>query len=121
MNSPPETLPSPYRYDDRDTLRLIVSGVNFVDIANLVFTRIRQYSRASMVVTLKLLETIALVATCTQRDEDRAVLRQQAIMVKGGSQAGLPDEADRKQVEAYYGAAMQALEATVRPTRASRS
>jgi uncharacterized membrane protein len=111
-------LPSPYRYDDRNTLRLIVPGVNFVDIANLVFTRIRQYSRASIMVTLKLLETIAIVAPRTQREADRSVLHQQAIMIKRGSQAGLPDEADRKQVEAYYCIAMQTLEAAMRSTPA---
>ena len=104
-------LPSPYRYDEHHALRVIAPQLTFADIANLVFTRIRQYSRSSIMVTLTLLETIAVIAAYVQRDEDRLALLQQAAMIERGSQEGLPEAQDRQQVEACYRAALRALEA----------
>jgi uncharacterized membrane protein len=103
-------LPSPYRYDAHDTLRVITPSVSFAEIADQILTRIRQYSRSSIMVTLKLLETIAIIAPYTRREADRSVLLRQAIMIERGSHEGLPEEWDRQQVTECYRATVQALE-----------
>jgi uncharacterized membrane protein len=61
-------------------------------------------------VTLKLLETIAIIAPYTRREADRSVLLRQAIMIERGSHEGLPEEWDRQQVTECYRATVQALE-----------
>jgi uncharacterized membrane protein len=108
-------LPSPYRYDDHNTLRLITPTVTFVEIANLIFTRIRQYSRSSIMVTLKMLETIAVIAPHVHREADRTALRQQAMMIERGSHEGLPEEWDRQQVAEYCRTTVRALEEQTSP------
>jgi uncharacterized membrane protein len=108
-------LPAVYRYDDDKRLRLIVSPVTFADITEAVFTPIRQYSRTSLMVTLRLLEIMAIVAPHIRRDEDRQALLRQAVMIAHGSHDGLPEEGDRQLVEARYQTAVQVLNQSIPP------
>jgi uncharacterized membrane protein len=103
------SFPSIYRYDPDAQLRLILPTPTFVDIVHSVLDPIRQYSRSSISVTLQLLQMIATVAPHVSREEDREVLLQQALMIQRGCFDGLPEEADREQVEACYRAAKLAL------------
>lgn len=101
--------PSAARYDDAGHLRVIAPTVTFVDMTEATITPIRQYGRASLMVTLRLLEMIAIVAPHLHREEDREALLQQARMIERGSQEGLPEARDRQQVTASYQTAVQAL------------
>lgn len=111
----PRPIPSMYRYDKDGQLRVIVPIPTFVDIVHSVFDPIRQYSRASISVTLQLLQMIAVVAPHVCREEDREVLLQQALMINRGCFEGLPEGADREQVEANYQAARLALRSSALP------
>jgi len=109
------SLPSIYRYDEDEQLRVIVPTPTFVDMVHSVFDPIRQYSRSSITVTLQLLQMIALVAPHVYREEDREALLDQALMINQGCFEGLPEGADREQVEATYQATRQALQSSVIP------
>jgi uncharacterized membrane protein len=111
----PRPIPSMYRYDKDGQLRVIVPIPTFVDMVHSVFDPIRQYSRASISVTLQLLQMIAVVAPHVCREEDREVLLQQALMINRGCFEGLPEGADREQVEANYQAARLALRSSALP------
>lgn len=76
----------------------------------MAFNQIRQYGRTSVAVTIRLLEVIAHIATRVQRQDDRAALLRHAIMVERGSQDGLSEEWDRRDVQERYQAALRALE-----------
>lgn len=102
-------IPSPYRYDAEDKLRVVADAVTFAGVTNAAFNQIRHYSRSSTAVTISLLETIAVIAQCAQRQEDRQALRRQALMIKRGSDTALPEEQDRKEVEQHYQIALRAL------------
>lgn len=95
-------MPLPYRYDTEDQLRMMAPGITFSDITDAAFDQIRQYGRSSYAVTLRLLETIAMVAEYVQRPEDRAVLRRHAEMIIRGAREGLPEAEDRRVVEEHY-------------------
>jgi uncharacterized membrane protein len=95
-------MPSPYRYDTKDQLRVIAPVITFSDITNAAFDQIRQYGRSSYAVTIRLLETIAVVAGYVHRPEDRAVLRRHAEMIVRGASEGLPEAEDRRAVEELY-------------------
>jgi uncharacterized membrane protein len=105
-------MPSSYRYDDDGRLRIIAPAITFSDLADQGITPIRQYCRTSIMVTLKLLDIIALVGPHVHRDDDRQTLSWQAGMIQQGSLDGLPVEQDRLRVERAYQAALQALQMT---------
>lgn len=102
-------MPSPYRYDSTDQLRVISPGSTFVEVTDVAFTQIRQNSRSSTAVTVRLLETIAEVARFVHRPEDRAALLRHAEMIARGASEGLPEDEERQKVEERFKFAKQLL------------
>lgn len=98
-------LPSQYRYDEQDQLRLIAPVVTFAEITDAAFNQIRQYGRSSAAVTIRMLETIAVIAEFAHRPEERAALLRHAEMIARGARDALPEVEDRGAVEAAYQAA----------------
>lgn len=101
--------PSPYRLDDAGELRVVAPGPSFPDIMDTAFNQIRQNARSNAAVTIRLLESIALVAAAANRPEDRAALRRHADMILRGAREGLPEQEDRAMVEDRYRAVGRAL------------
>jgi len=91
--------PNRCRYDSQKRLRVIGRITTFTDLADTAFNQIRQNARTSAAVTLRLLETLAIVAASVIRPDDRATLLRHAEMVARGARDGLPEEADRLAVE----------------------
>ena len=56
-------IPSPYRYDSDNRLRIIAEPVTFAGMTDTAFNQIRQYGRSSAAVTIRLLEVIAIIST----------------------------------------------------------
>ncbi len=103
-------IPSPYRYDDQNQLRLVALPLTFADITDTAFNQIRQYGRSSVAVTLRLLEAIAVITPFTHRSTDRAALRRQAQMINRGSQDVIAEDLDRQDIQKQYLEAIQAIE-----------
>ena len=102
-------MPSPYRHDSQDQLRLITPVFTFPEVTDAAFNQIRQYGRTSTAVTIRLLETIAVVAGSVQRSEDRVALLRHARMIARGAAGGLPEDEDRLEVEERFQSATQLL------------
>jgi uncharacterized membrane protein len=102
-------MPSPYRHDSQDQLRLITPVFTFPDVTDAAFNQIRQYGRTSTAVAIRLLETIAEVARSVHRPEDRAALLRHAKMITRGARGGLLEDEDRQEVEERYQTASQLL------------
>lgn len=102
-------MPSPYRHDTQDQLRIITPVFTFTDVTDAAFNQIRQYGRSSTAVTIRLLETIAEVAGSVHRPEDRAALLRHAKMIVRGARGGLPEDEDRQEVEERFQSANQLL------------
>jgi len=102
-------MPSPYRHDSQDQLRVITPVFTFPDITDAAFNQIRQYGRSSTAVTIRLLETIAVVAGSAHRSEDRVALLRHAEMIARGAREGLPEDEDRREVEEHFQSANQLL------------
>lgn len=103
-------IPSLYRYDDDNNLRVIVESLTFAELTDAAFNQIRQYSTSDVAVTISLLEAIATIARYIRNDKDRAALLRHANMIKRGSREGVSEELDRKDVEERYQAAVKVLE-----------
>ncbi len=95
-------MPSPYRHDGQNQLRVIAPADTFPKIMDAAFNQIRQYGRSSAAVTIRLLETIIVVAGFAHRAEDRAALLRHAEMIARGANEGLPEDEDRRSVEERY-------------------
>ena len=102
-------MPSPYRHDTEDQIRVITPVFTFPDVTDAAFNQIRQYGRSSTAVTIRLLETIAEVAVSVCRPEDRAALLRHARMIARGARDGLLEEEDRKEVEERFQSVCQLL------------
>lgn len=92
-------MPSPYRHDDQNQLRVIAPAITFSEVVDAAFNQIRQYGRSSAAVTIRLLETIAVVANFAHRPEDHATLLRHTEMIARGASEGLPEYEDRRAVE----------------------
>lgn len=92
-------IPSTYRHDPQKQLRVIAPANTFPEVMDAAFNQIRQYGRSSAAVTIRLLETIAVVAGFVHRPEDRAALLRHAEMIARGAREGLPEDEDRQAVE----------------------
>jgi uncharacterized membrane protein len=103
-------LPSPSRYDDEGRLRVVAHLAIFASVTDAAFNQIRQYGRGSAPVAIRVLEAIASVAAHASREEDRAVLLQQARMIRRSGQEAMLEERDREKIEAQYRTIEQALE-----------
>ena len=101
-------IPSAYRYDD-GRLRVIVNASTTGGIVNAAFDQIRQAARNDVAVTIRLLESIATVATQVRNDDMLAALRRQAEMVHRGSQEALPEKWDRREADERFRAVLRAF------------
>jgi uncharacterized membrane protein len=102
-------MPSPYRFDDQHRLRVVADPVAFPGLVDAAFHQIRQYARSSAAVTIRLLDTIAVIAGATHRPRDRDALRRHADMIVRGAREGLPEGEDRREAEDRYSAAIRVL------------
>jgi uncharacterized membrane protein len=100
-------MPSHYRYDHHNQLRVIAPANTFPEVTDAAFNQVRQYSRSSVAVTIRLLESIAVVAGFAHRPEDRTTLLHHAEMIARGAMEGLPEREDRRAVEERYQAVIQ--------------
>jgi len=104
-------VPSPFRYDDEKKLRVITFGSSFAKILDAAFHQIRQYGRSSAAVLIRLLEMLAVLANYVECDEDRCALAKHADLIRRAADQGLPEEADRLDVEERFAALKSALKA----------
>ena len=102
-------MPSPYRHDSQDQLRVITPVFTFPDVTDAAFNQIRQYGRSSTAVTIRLLETIAVVVGSVHRSADRVALLRHAEMIARGAREGLPEDEDRREMEEHFQSANQLL------------
>jgi uncharacterized membrane protein len=102
-------MPSPYRHDTEDQLRVLTTVVTFSDVTDAAFNQIRQYGRSSAAVTIRLLETLAVIVGFVHRPEDRVALLRHAKMIVRGARGGLLEDEDLQEVEERFQFADQLL------------
>ncbi|MBE9160461.1 DUF2254 domain-containing protein [Nodosilinea sp. LEGE 06152] len=103
-------LPSPYRYDQSRTLRVIAAPVNFETLADTAFNQIRQYGSADSVVVGRLMAAIAAIAPFTRHFKQRYILQQHLEAIWHSSQQNFDYQQDLKTIEKQYHAALAALQ-----------
>lgn len=100
--------PPVYRRDDAGRVRLRLRVTRFADVADAAINQVRQHARDNVAVTIRLLEMFAMVAPYVKGEDRRAVLLRQARIIRDAA-ADIPDEPDRRDIEAAYETAAEAL------------
>jgi uncharacterized membrane protein len=100
-------VPSRFRFDENNKLRVIADAVSFEGVVDAAFNQIRQYGQSSVAVSVRLLETLTIIAKSLVRNEDREPLRRQAVNLIRGIDSYAP--MDREAVEQRYHKLIQAI------------
>ena len=103
------TIPSSYYYDDDGKLRVVGESVTFAELVDQSFDQIRQYGRSSVAVTVRLLETIAIIGTQVHTREQRSALRRQTEMIRRGANSAIPELMDLRRIDEHYRLAIKVL------------
>lgn len=103
-------LPSPYRLDDQNKLRVFAPVVTFSGITDAAFSQIRHYANSDPDVLIRLLKTITVIAGFVRRSEDRTALRRHAEMTIRAARLNLTEDEDLRMVEEEYQETVQALQ-----------
>lgn len=107
------TIPSPEHHDDQGHLRILAASSTASGIVDACLNQIRQAARKDTSVTMRLLETIAVVARQSKDPMLLGALRRQAEAIHRGAVAGLDDPIDREDAEdaeERYRKAVEALD-----------
>lgn len=104
-------MPSPYRHDGEGQLRVIAPAPNFPAMLDAGFGQIRQHGRANVAVSIRLMETLAVITAFAHRPTDRAAILRHADMIRRGAWQSFPEHEDREALDMRYRAVKQGLEA----------
>ena len=83
-------------------LRLVRPTTSFGGLLDSMFHMIRQYGKGSPAVTLRLLEVLRNVATCTDDPDRHTELRRHAELVYGDALENTPNESDKAELHGHY-------------------
>lgn len=97
-----------WRYDSGGNPRLFSPEFSWDGVVDAAFNQIRQYGGRSVAVTIRLLETIAVVLEAATEESQRQALLRHAAMIERGSRE-LPEENDRRDVRERYLALFEIL------------
>lgn len=104
-------LPFPYRHDDEGRLRIVAKRVDFEALVDAAFDSIRRYGSTSAMITLRLLDTLETVASCTTDAGRRHVLMRHVEEAYVASVKADHPEADAKEIRERYERVRSALAA----------
>lgn len=74
--------PDSTRFDDSGAIRVTINNIKFSGLAEAAFNQIRQYSKDSVAVTIRLLESLDNIAQASINDEQREFVCHQLQMIE---------------------------------------
>ena len=103
-------MPSPYHQDKEGTVRVIAKTQTFEGALNAAFNLIRQYGQSSAPVSMRLMETLAVLADWAPARDHKAALLSHARMIESGATATMQERADIRALEERFTLVIRALE-----------
>ena len=95
-------IPSPYRFDEKDVLRVIASPIPLDELIHQVITPIRTYGASDQAVMQRLLKLVDAVSARTEQPEAQQALQRQADLIKRSASETLIDPWDAEQIKEEY-------------------
>lgn len=102
-------LPSPYRFDEDGRFRVLAKPFTYAGIFDAAFNQLRQHARSNEAVSMRLLETIAMLAEQELPEDCRNALLRHAKLVYEDSRTHLPQHEDRDDLKERYDAVYERL------------
>ncbi len=102
-------IPLSCRFDENNNPRLYIKPFTFAGMLNASFDQIRQYGRTSIAVTIRLLETLILIAEQTRHPDQRRAIHRQANMILRASEKTFFERNDRVDTRNRYQLLLNAL------------
>jgi uncharacterized membrane protein len=102
-------IPSRWRYDTEDKLRIITDATDFAGIARAALSQIRQYGTQSVSVTIRMLDVLTRVGPHLVRQNDRRILLDHARWIRDDGVAKAENANDQKDIDDRYRTALSAL------------
>ena len=103
-------MPTEHRFAVGGHTRVTMPATTFAGVCDAAFNQIRQHGRRDVAVTLRLLETLAAVASDARAPAQRDALLCHANLTRGDSAATVDDPDDRAAVHNRYAAVVQTIE-----------
>ena len=94
--------PSPYRYDSKDTLRLVADNYSFAGMLNAAFNEIRQYAEGSPSVMIRLLEAMISINSFAKTSNQRIHITQHAEMLMKAAKRTFPEKRDLQDMKKRF-------------------
>lgn len=95
-------LPSPHCCDSNEQLRLILKTYTFGGLLDSAFNQLRQHSRSSVAVTIRLMDAFIRIAEGLRDDSHKEQLMQHAKVLRAEADRYLKEEHDRADFEERY-------------------
>jgi uncharacterized membrane protein len=102
-------LPSNLRHDDEGRLRVELYPLTFQDLADTALDPIRQSAADNVAVSIRLLESLTMLATCASSDAERAALANHGELVRASALLAIKVDQDREDVQARFAALQERL------------
>ena len=103
-------LPSNLLHDELGRLRVELYPLAFQDLADAAFDAIRQDARQNVAVSIRLLESLIMLAACAPAAVERDVLRRHGRLITADALRETGNDKDRCDVESRYAALQEALD-----------
>lgn len=108
-------LPAPNHRDEDGRVRVHARSQTYEGAVGAAFNLIRQYGQTSAPVSMRLMETIAVLAEYAPDPEHRETLLMHARMVQTGAAAQMSERVDIEALQDRFDAVIEALEAESAP------
>ena len=95
-------IPAGYHYDESGRLRVVRNVLTFHGVINTAFDKLRRYGRSHVDVTIRLLESLAIISARVRNHTQADAIIQQAEMIMRGAENAIPEPNDRRLIEARY-------------------
>lgn len=99
-------LPNPHRYDPQGNIRVITERASLDGLVDVAFHQIRQASAGKPALLIRLLGSLASIATQAQDRSMLEALQRHADMVVREGRRSVPEQHDRSDIEGQYGDAL---------------
>jgi uncharacterized membrane protein len=103
-------LPSTLRHDELGRLRLELHPLMFQNLADAAFDPIRQDSSTNVAVSIRLLESLTMLAACARGVDERNVLARHGRLITVDALRATSNAKDRRDIEARSAALQSAVD-----------
>lgn len=95
-------MPSAHRYDDQQRLRVVSPATTFPNLLAAALNQVRQHAAGNAAVTIRLLETLTIVASFVSRRDALSAVAEQAEMIIAAARQASHADSDKRDIEGRY-------------------